>query len=151
MRKAVPTFSRRSSSLYFSFSFARVTLVDMSAELYSSILFLHFIHLLVIAVMLGPTLHLHFCKSSTHSSSKTVKCPKREHIQPFRLCNIWDKWYYSVLAKNHLRAGGKNLVTKKTLAANPVTGKAVNGKPVINSADIGICRHRWHEQNIIYN
>jgi len=30
-------------------------------------------------------------------------------------------------------------------------GKAVDEKPVINSADIGICRHRWHEQNIIYN
>ena len=29
-------------------------------------------------------------------------------------------------------------------------GKAVDGKPAINSADIGICRHRWHEQNIIF-
>jgi len=34
-----------------------------------------------------------------------------------------------VLAKNHLKAGGKNLVTKKTLAANPVTGKPITEKP----------------------
>ena len=70
-----------------------------------------------------------------------------------------------MLSKNHLRAGGKNLETKKvsgksgdrktdygkTVDGKTDYGKAVNGKPVINSADIGIYRHRWHEQNIIYN
>ena len=106
------------------------------------ILYFSFIHLLVTAVMLGPTLSPTDTGSSTRRSSKSVKSSKRERIQSFQLCNIWGKKYYSVLAKNHLRAGGKNLVTKKTLAANPVTGKPVTKKPssivrISAFADIG--------------
>jgi len=48
------------------------------------------------------------------------------------------------------KSGDRKADYGKTVDGKTGYGKAVNGKPVINSADIGICRHRWHEQNIIF-
>ncbi len=110
--------------------------------------------------MLESILHLHLCKFFTKLSSKFVKSPKRERIQSFQLCNIWGKKLFNAGEKSPesrwqkscdgYTVGGK-FGDGKPGYGKADYGKAVYGKPDINSADIGICRHRWHEQNIIYN
>ena len=44
---------------------------------------------------------------------------------------------YSMLAKNHLRAGGKNLVTDIPSAENSVTGNPVTEKPITEKPSTG--------------